>query len=152
MSIMDSQNQLVQADQLLQGLLTDFMEDNKAFEWIVVALDLIRGIRPKDLIYDALNSGKNVDIFLIHKLLFLDQMINISAAEIIQTLVWYRSHSSQKNRAIECIISGKRYEGPVYNGIVREAKCEANAIVGKMLLDLVRINQTAIEIVSREMI
>jgi hypothetical protein len=148
---MDFKYQLIYADQLLQGLLADLLEDDKAFDWIVLAADLIRGLRPSDLIYEFMNAGIVLDSILIGKVLFLDQMVNAAAAEIIQTLVHYRAHSSQKNRVIDCIISGKSYEGPIYSESVRQAKNDSNYQVKKTLLDLIKISQAAIEIVAREM-
>jgi hypothetical protein len=149
---MDFKYQLTYTDQLLQGLVADFLEDDKAFDWIVLAADLIRGLRPSDLIYEFLNAGVVVDSILISKVLYLEQMVNAAAAEIIQTLVEYRAHSSQKIRVIECIISGKSYEGPIYSETIRQAKCDSYHQVRKTLLDLVKIKNAAIEIVAKEMV
>lgn len=135
-----------QDEQIMQGLLVDHMEDGKALECIGHALDLITGLRPKDVIYEYVNSGIALDSVLVRKILYLDHMINVTAAEIIETLVQYRGHSSQKCHIIECIISRKRYQGPVFNATVGEAKLESNEYVRRLLRNLFIINHAAIDI------
>lgn len=148
MHIMSIMNSLFPSpyEYCIQGLVVDSMEDGKAMEWIGQALDLITGLRPKDLIYEYMIAGKVFDSMFLCKIFYLDHLVNVTAAEIIQTLVQYRAHSSQKCSIMECLISQKCYQGPVFNETVGKAKLVSNERVRKILSDLFIINNAAIDI------
>ena len=141
-------SQCTQSDYLLNGLIADMMEDNKALEWIYQALNVIQGQRPVDLLADILSLEKSVDPILLSKFLCLNRMIDCKIGEIIQTLIQYRAHSSQKDHIMECIISGKNYQGPMYNSIVKEAKMESMDYVRKVLEDVFLVNNAAIDLLK----
>lgn len=131
---------------LMHGLAIDSMEDDKALQLITETLPLIKGFGIKDLIFEYLAAGKVVDPILVSKMFYLDRMITITAAEVIQLLVDYRFHSCQKNHILDCLYSGKCYQGPKYNSTVSEAKSQSLQHVGEIVFYLFRVRNDAIDL------
>ena len=134
-----------QSCRILEGLITDHLEDQKALQWIESLLNILRGIRPLDVIYSLLDSGVAVSPEILCRSLSLSRKIDITIAETIQTLIQYRDHSCQKAHMIDCILSGKNYHGPAFNATVKAAKVDSFEYVRRLVENLHCINATDLD-------
>ena len=130
------QQPTAQSDKILQGLLVDKMEGLRASNWVEDALDLLKGQRSTDQIWNLLASGVNVDPSVVAQAIRIDRTVDSKVAEFIQNICNYRRRNSEAVHLSEHLLSGKVYDGPVFNSVKEQSKLAAWNTLKNQLIDL----------------
>jgi hypothetical protein len=130
------QQPTAQSEKILHGLLLDRLESLRAANCVDDVLSLLKGQRSTDQIWNLLASGVAVDPMVVAQAIKLDRTVDIKVAEIIQNICHYRRKNSESVRLSEDFISGKVYDGPIYNSVKEQAKLAAMDVVKNQIIDL----------------
>jgi len=99
-------------------------------------LDLLKGQRSTDQIWNLLASGVNVEPSVVTQAIRIDRTVDFKVAEIIENICNYRRRNSEAIHLSEHLLSGKVYDGPVLNSVKEQSKLAAGNTLKNQLIDL----------------
>jgi len=130
------QQPTAQSEKILHGLLLDKLEGLRATNWVEDALDLLKGQRSTDHIWNLLASGVAVDPMIVAQAIKVDRTVDFKVAEVIQNICNYRRRNSEAVHLSEHLMSGKVYDGPIFNSVKEQSKIAAMNVAKNQLVDL----------------
>jgi hypothetical protein len=130
------QQPTAQSEKVLHGLLLDRLEGLRASNFVEDALNLLKGQRSTDQVWKLLASGVNVDPSIVAQAIKVDRTVDFKVAELVQNTCDYRRRNSEAVHLSEHLMSGKVYDGPIYNSVKEQAKMAAMNTLKNQLIDL----------------
>jgi hypothetical protein len=114
----------------------DKLENLKVSNWVEDALNLLKGERNVDRVCQLLCSGSQIDPRILIQAIQTDRAVDIGVCEVIEKIMHLCQRNSEAVHLSEHLISGKVYDGPIYNSMTHQAKTAALDIVKRRLTDL----------------